>query len=450
MIVLVGCNHRSAPVSLREQLAFADAELPEVLRRLVAREGIAAAMLLCTCNRVEVLARATTSARRAQEEIGAFLCAERGLTAEQLDHHSYRFAARDAVEHLFGVAAGLNSQILGEPQILGQVKHAYRLAQRAGTLDPVLERVLQQALASAKRVRSRTGIDRHPVTVACAAVQLARQIFGELPGRRVLVLGAGKMAELVARQLTAAGPVELIVTSRTYNHARLAAERVGGRPVHWDEGLARLGQVDIVVACTGAMRPVLTRPQVAAALRARRGHPLLVIDIAVPRDVDPAVNELDNVYLYDIDGLQDVVDANLSQRRAAAEQARQEIAADVLAFDRWRQSLEVTPTIVALRERLLGLGLAEIERFRRRLGPLSAEQQEGIAELTRALVHKILHRPTVHLRRSVERGEAEACASSYREIFGLDEPQRAAGGGSREGDDPAAGPRHVIRGGKDA
>jgi len=233
------------------------------------------------------------------------------------------------------------------------------------------------------------------------------------------------------------------------------AQQVGGRPVHWEDGLERLNEVDIVVSCTASPRTILDRKQVAQARRLRRGQPLFIIDIAVPRDVDPRVNELDNVYLYDIDGLQSVVDANLKERARAAEQARAKIEREVKSFDAWRQSLDITPTIVSLRETLLGMARREVERFRRRLGPLSGDQQQAVEEMSRALVQKILHRPVVHLRKSVERGDVDSSTSLYREIFGLDDSGGGDGGGGRRaepGRKPRSGgqgPQRLVKGGKD-
>jgi glutamyl-tRNA reductase len=269
-----------------------------------------------------------------------------------------------------------------------------------------------------------------------------------------LLLGAGKMGDLVAKHLVSHGVDELVVASRTFNHAVEAASRVGGKAVNWEDGLGRLAEVDIVVSCTGAAHLILNKKEIAATLRGRRRGPLFLIDIAVPRDIDPKANELDNVYLYDIDGLQDVVEANLEERQAAAERAGRVIAHDVEAFDRWRQSQRMTPIIVALRESLLEMGRQEIRRHRRKLGPLEPHQEQAVEELTRSVIQKILHRPVRHLRGSVDRGDTHQVSAVYREIFGLDaesplpEPKRD------EPDDdssesPPPGPRRLLRGGRE-
>jgi len=455
MLVVYGCNYRNAPIELRERLAFPEKELPGALGRLLETEIIDEALILSTCNRVEVVARVDEQSTGAAEAVRDFLCADRGVPAADLDRHSYHFVERDAVQHLFSVASGLDSMILGEPQILGQVKQAYRVAQRAGTTGPILERLLQQCLSTAKRVRTDTGISRNAVSVAFAAVNLARQIFGELRGRTALVIGAGKMGELVARHLLTSGVGELLVTSRTYSRAVVSAAGVGGRPVEWDAILDRLATVDIVVSCTAAPRIVLDRSRVAKALKGRRGEPLFMIDIAVPRDIEPSVNDLDNVYLYDIDGLQGVVDANIEERRKAALEAQEEISRDVKGFLLWRRSLEITPTIVSLRERLGQLGNREIARFRRKLGQLDSGQEQVLDELVHGLIQKILHRPVVHLRKSVERGDTDACTAMYRAIFGLDEnrgrgERRAKGDHGPQGETRnRPGPQRIVRGGKE-
>ncbi len=450
MLLLIGVNHRSAPVALRERVAVSEERIPQILDRLMVVDGIEEALVLSTCNRVEFIARASSGAQPGLAALREFLIEHQGFTAEELSRHSYCFEGRQVVRHLYRVAAGLDSMIVGEPQILGQVKQAYRIAKGQGATGRVLERLLQHGLAAAKRVRTETGISRTAVSVAFAAVELARKIFGELPNRRVLVIGAGKMSDLVAKHLHANGVHDLTVCSRTYNHAETMAARRGGRAVHWDDGLAGVAAADIVVSCTGAPRPILTRDAMMRAVRARHGAPLFVIDIAVPRDVEPCVNELDNVYLYDIDELQGVVDSNLEERRRSAEEALSLIEVEVDAFDLWRRQHEVAPLIVSLRESLLGVAQSEIERFRSRLGSLAPPESRTVEELTRAVVQKILHRPIHHLRGAVERGDVDECAALYREIFGVEDAKAATSPPQQEErrDDDRPGPRRLLRGGK--
>ncbi len=441
MLLLVGLNHRSAPLSVRERAAFAEQDLPAALGRLLATPPVREAMILSTCNRVELLVRSNDGIS-APAAVRGFLESDRKLSAEEIRLHLYEYAGSEAVRHLFQVASGLDSMVLGEPQILGQVKRAYQVASDAGTTGPVLDHLLQQCLSAAKRVRTDTAISRNAVSIAFAAVELARTIFGELTGRSVLLLGSGEMDELAARHLSGNGVTSITVSSRTYTHAADLSGRLGGRAVSWDRFPEILEKVDIVVAGTAAPDTVLGKAQVQRAMRARRSRPLFLIDIAVPRDVEPEVNTLDNVYLYDIDDLQGVVDANLEERVRAAEEARRMVDAEVESYERWRHSLEVTPTIVALREALLAVGEREIERFRRRLGPMSSDQEHAVEELTRSVIQKILHSPIRHLKASAADGQGGGIARLVQEMFGLTiRPDGEPG----SGDPGGAAPRERAR-----
>jgi len=445
MLVLVGSNHRSAPVAVREKMSFPLQRLPEAHAELARDDGIREAMILSTCNRVEILVRTENDTGPVFESIQGFLARQHGLTADEIRRYTYRLEGDDAIRHLFGVASGLDSMILGEPQILGQVKQAYQTSREHGTIGPVLDRLLQHCLATAKKVRTETGISRNAVSVAFAAVELARKIFGDLTGRTAMLLGAGKMGDLVGRHLVANGASRLLVCSRTHTNAVLHAEGLGGKAVHWDDRLSALREADIVVSCTGAPHVVLEKKDVAAAARGRRLGPLFVIDIAVPRDVDPRVNELDNVYLYDIDALQGVIESNLEERRLAASRAKRMISEEVASFNRWVHAQEVTPLIVSLRKSLLGVGEHELDRMRGRLGGLDEKQRQAVEELTRAVIQKILHRPIRRLRDSVEKGDMLQTTALYREIFDL---EVAGDGDGSKGDTAADGPRRVVDGGK--
>jgi glutamyl-tRNA reductase len=420
MLVLLGINHQSAPLAIREQLAFGDSEIAPALVRLLQQDGIREAMILSTCNRIEVLVHAGDGSA-AVDRIKGFLAEERRVPIDQLNGHIYQHHDDDAVRHLFEVACGLDSMILGEPQIFGQMKQAYGIARKVGSTGPVLDHLLQQGFSAAKQVRTETGIARNAVSVAFAAVELARKIFGELAGRSVLVVGAGKMAALATRHLVASGIDHIFVTTRDGNRAEAFARSFGGEAVPWERAWDLLGSVDVVVAGTAAPGTLLFRDHVEQAVKARRSKPLFIIDIAVPRDVDPAVNDVQNVYLYDIDDLQGIVDDNLDDRKRAAVEARRMVGTHVHAFRQWHSSLKVTPTIVALRENLLGLGQQEVERFRRQLGEMTPSQVEAVSALTRSLVHKILHRPIRQLKSLSDRGDAAQYAALYREIFGIEQ-----------------------------
>ena len=419
MIVLIGLNHDSAPVEIREKLAYREVEVPDALMRLAERDEIEECLILSTCNRVEVLVRSYDD-RAAAEAVKGFLARERRVAPEQLNGHLYVRQNEEAVRHLFEVASGLDSMILGEPQILGQIKQAYAVARKVGTTGPVLDHLVQQGFSAAKQVRTDTGIARNAVSVAFAAVELARKIFGELSGRSVLVIGAGEMAELATKHLVANGIEKIVVTSRNVARAADFARRFGGEPVEWEKAWKHLEEVDVVVAGTAAPGTVLNRQDVQKVVRARRSRPLFIIDIAVPRDVDPAINDLPNVYLYDIDDLQGIIEDNLGDRRRAAIEARRMVDVHVQSFQHWQRSLQVAPTIVALRENLLEVGRKEIERFQRKLGEMTPEQAQAVEELTRAVVQKILHAPIRHLKKLADRGDAEGYAALYRDIFGIE------------------------------
>lgn len=442
MLVLFGLNHRSAPVSFRERVAFKEADLPAFLARLRAEEGVDEALILSTCNRVEMLVRGP-SERKAAEALAGFLARERQVTGEELERYTFRYEGLDAVRHMFHVAGGLDSMVLGEPQIMGQVKRAYAIAKDAGTTGPVLDHLMQQTLAAAKRVRTETGISRHAVSVAYAAVHLARKIFGDLEGRSALLLGAGKMTELAARHLVGNGIGSVTVTNRTYTRAVELAEQFGGSALYWEEAFDHLEKIDIVITGTAAPEPVLLRHHVQKAMRLRRNRPLFLVDIAVPRDVDPAVGEFDNVYLYDIDDLQGVVDSSLEERKAAAEAARQLLEGEVRNFDHWRQTLTIAPTIAAMSDHLHQVGRAEIERFHRKLQGLTPDQEKVVEELVRSVVQKILHPAIRTLKGSLQQGRAAERANLYRQIFDLERQAQSTGTPA------AAGPQRVLQGGKE-
>jgi len=449
MLTLLGMNHRSAPLDLRERACFAQDDVPAALRRVRESTRAAEALILATCNRVEILTR-TKDGPGMAGELRAFLAKERGLDDVTIDRHVYVHEGLHAVRHVFSVACGLDSMVLGEPQILGQLKKAYAIAREAGSTGPVLDRLLQHALSAAKRVRTSTGISRHAVSVAYAAANLARTIFDDLEGRSALLLGAGKMTELAAKHLASQGVTDLTVTNRTYARAETLAASLAGTAVPWDDFAKELTRVDIVLTGTAAATPVLTKAQVRQALRARRGRPLFIVDIAVPRDVEPSVHELEGVYLYDVDDLQGIVDEGLEERRRAADEARRMLDVEVVGFDRWRQSLDLSPTIAALYERLHHVGHEEIERYGRRLATLTPEQRAVVLDLTRSVIQKVLHTPIVALKSAAERGDAGPRAALYREIFGL-EPGRphATQGPSKVADVAGSGPTHAIQGGKD-
>ena len=387
---------------MREKLAFTRDELGEVSSRLRSVPGIEEGVILSTCNRTEVLAapRAGVPHEQVIDGIRDFLCDARDIEAAELERHLYAHKGLEAVRHLFRVASSLDSMMIGEPQILGQVKDAWSLATQAESVGPRLDSLLQRAFAVAKRVRAGTQIARNPVSISYAAAELAGRIFGSLAGRSVMILGAGKMADLAARHLITGGVRSVTVVSRTLHHAQELARRHNGTAVTFDSFEQYLPKVDIVVASTAAPHHVLDLAQAQRLMRQRRGRPIFFIDIAVPRNIDPACNKLDNLYLYDIDDLQQVVDHGLEDRRREAVLAEAMIEEELAAFKSRERAREASPTIVALREKMQGMAQDEMRRFRGKLGPLSEKQEAAIEEMVSALVNKLLHGPTRELKRA--------------------------------------------------
>lgn len=417
---LTGLNHKTAPVEVREQLAFDEGSLGEAFRELRARNGFHEALVLSTCNRVEVTVTADDDADT-EGTVTDFLCRFRGVPPDLVRPHLYHLRDRDAIHHIFRVAASLDSMVVGEPQILGQLKTAFALAKAHGAAGGYLEAVLTRAFSVAKRVRTETEIGRSAVSVSYAAVELAREIFGSLAGRKVLLIGAGKMSELAARHLHRSGADQIFVTNRSQDRAVQMAELFGGSVVAYDQFVARLAEIDILIASSAAPHYVLRKEDVRRALEARRNRPMFLIDIAVPRNIDPAVNELESAFLYDIDDLQKVVDANRQGRMKHAEQAEQIIAEEVDRMLARLKAREVAPTIVRLQEQLEALRTAEMERLRTRLGPLTPEQAQAVDALTKSIVAKIAHAPIAELRRQAAEPGGLAAIELIRRIFRLDE-----------------------------
>ncbi|HET8654868.1 MAG TPA: glutamyl-tRNA reductase [Longimicrobiaceae bacterium] len=423
-IVVVGLNHRTAPVDLREQLAFGRSEVPAALAELVAPGLAAEAVLLSTCNRTEFyLALEDTAAGEAAGR--ALLAGRAGLAPAEMGRHLYVHRDRAAVEHLFRVTAGVDSMILGEPQIQGQVKEAYQLAlatrSSAGpVVGTVLNRLFQSALRAGGRVRSETELGLGAASVSSAAVELAKKIFGSLQGRNALVVGAGEMSEITVDCLKREGVRRCLVANRTEARAKELAERVGGQPIEWDGIGAALARVDIVVCSTAAPRPVLRGEQVRAALPGGARRPLCIVDIAIPRDVEPEVGREPNVFLYNIDDLQSIVDTNLGRRRDELPRAEALIAEGLDEFWSWYASLAVVPTIRALRDHGEALRQEELEKALRRLAHLAPEDRAAVEALTRALLNKLLHAPTVRLREAAGNGRGTAVLDLVRYLYELD------------------------------
>lgn len=416
--LIVGVNHKTAPVAVRERLAFDQESLAAALKELRAREGVEEGLILSTCNRVEI-------ALTAQDGVDAcfavdrFLAENRQVAPEWLYPHLYHYEDREAVRHLFRVAASLDSMIVGEPQILGQLKAAYAAAKAQGAINSFMETLLTRAFAVAKRVRSETGIGESAVSVSYAAVELAREIFGSLADKKVMLVGAGKMSELAARHLHRSGARQVFVTNRTLERARELAETFRGTIIEYDRFLGFLPEIDILITSSGAPHYILKKSDMRRVIEARRNRPMFLIDIAVPRNIEPEVNELDNVFLYDIDDLQKVVDANLGERKKRAELAEQ-IVSQELERMMWRlKAREVAPTIVSLQDQLEQIRAGELERARGKMGPLTPQQEEALEALTRGIINKIAHAPISELRRQAGQPEGSHIIEAIRRVFRL-------------------------------
>ena len=423
-LVVVGISHRTAPLDLRERLAFPEERLVQDLQEFAGLSGVGEAVIVSTCNRVEIYAGASDPAV-AGATLRRRLAERHGIPREELDEHLYERAGDEGVHHLFRVASSLDSLVVGEPQILGQIKEAFVRAVDAGAAGPVLQRCMHRALKVARKVRNETAIGRESVSVSSVAVDLARKIFGSLAGRPVLLVGAGKMSHLAARKLQSEGAPEVLVANRSRDRAEEMAREYGGRACD----LARLGELlveaDIVFASTSAREYVIRPEMVSGAMRSRRQRPLFLIDTAVPRNVDPRVNEIDNVYLFDMDDLQRVVASNQAERMREATMAEAMVEAEVEAFAGWRRTLSVVPTVVALRERLDGIQRAETQRVLRRLEGVAAltdRDRELIEGLGRRIVGKILHEPVSTLKRDGAGGGPVDLVSAAQALFGLDAP----------------------------
>lgn len=417
-LLITGVSHKTAPVEVRERLAFREETLPAALADLRAHAGVSEAMILSTCNRVEIAVTAEDGCDP-QAVVEAFLSDRKGVEPGSLEPHVYRHEGREAIHHLFRVAASLDSMVVGEPQILGQLKTAYGAAKDCGALCGWLDGLVSRAFSVAKRVRSETGIGQMAVSVSYAAVELARKIFGALNGRTIMIVGAGKMSELAARHLRRSGASHVFVTNRTHERAVEMAALFQGTPVEYTRFVSMLPEVDIVITSSGAPAYILRKEDMQRVIAARRNKPMFLIDIAVPRNIEPSVNNLDNVFLYDIDDLQEVVNANLRERMKEAESAEAMVAEEVDRMMARLKVAEVTPTIVSLQEQLEQIRAGEIEKVRRKFGPFTEQQEAALEMLTRGIINKIAHGPISELRNHAGRPEGAHVVAAIRKAFHL-------------------------------
>jgi glutamyl-tRNA reductase len=427
-LLVLGVSHRTAPVAVRERLAVVPEAMEGVLAMLAALPSIREAALLSTCNRVEIYAAIDRDADRAAQGLGDALARHAGVTPLELGAHLYERRDADAVQHLFRVAASLDSLVLGEPQILGQTKQAHETARRLGSAGPILNACFQGAFRVARRVRRETEIARNPVSISSVAIELARQVFGGFAGREVLVVGAGKMSELAARTLHAHGAT-LTVTNRTRARADELGVRFGASVRDWSDLVGALGVADIVIASTGAQQPVLTLEMLRQVQRARRGRPLFLLDIAVPRDVEPEAGKLDGIYLADIDNLQKVAAEHRDGRQNEAAEAEAIVAQELDRFLKAWRGRQLAPTVTALRAHVIGLAQAEAARVAAAMPGLGDREKRAISDLAESIAKKLLHAPQMALRND-DADDGVSLVTAVQRLFAL----QVAAASSVEGD----------------
>ncbi len=417
-IVLLGVNHNTAPVEVRERLSLSGSDTP-ALRLFAELPFCEEVVFLSTCNRVEVLVSANRLDEVKESIKGLWL--DRGkMDSNTLHGALYEYEGMSAIRHLFRVASSLDSMVVGEPQILGQLKDAYRMASEAKTAGLVLNRLLHKAFSVAKRVRTETRIASHAVSISYAAVELAKKIFGDLAGKNGMLIGAGEMAELAAQHLIASGADKLVVANRTLSRAVDLARSLGGSAISLEEVGDALVDADIVISSTGAPGISLRKDQVKRIMRPRRHRLLFFIDIAVPRDIDPRVNDIDNVYLYDIDDLKGVIEFNKAEREKEASKADRMVEAEVIKFMAWMESLNVVPVIQHIQEKAEAVRQKEISRSHKVLESLNDEQQKALDVITRSIVQKILHDPIVYIKKGAQENNSEMILDAACRLFGID------------------------------
>lgn len=416
-IQLIGVNHRTAPVEVRERFAVPEKHLPEALQSLVNHPGVSEGLIVSTCNRVEILA----GLKNGSCDLRSFLSDYFHVDREEFDSYTYEFREKEAIRHLFRVTSSLDSMVVGEPQILGQVKEAYAVARAIGAVHSELDALLTRSFAVAKKVRNETAIATSAVSIASVAVDLAKKIFGDLKGKSVYLVGAGKMCELAARHLLASGAGNILVANRTYDRAVKLASKFNGEPVKFEDLYSTVAKADIIISSTGAPHAIFRKEHGEQFLAKRRNRPMFFIDIAVPRDVDPSLNDLDGIFVYDIDDLQSVVATHVADRKREAVHAEEIVALEVDRFHEKLQQHDVVPTILSLQEYLENIRQAEIDRHRGKFGEITPQQEAAIDALTRAMINKIMHTPIVALKTAAKSPEAETVVHLIRRVFNLPE-----------------------------
>ena len=419
-IVLLGLNHKTAPVDVRECIAFTAEETDRALVMLRGNPTIGESVLFSTCNRIELL-MAVDERDAAVRIAKAFIAEFKKVPLSQFENALYQYVGDEAVRHTMQVAASLDSMVVGEPQILGQMKEAYRKATVEKTSGVILNKLLHRTFMVAKKVRTETGIGDHAVSISYAAIELGKKIFGDLEGKRVMLIGAGEMAELAVDHLIRNRAGTITVANRTFSSGVELANRFRGKAIKFEEIIDCISDVDIIISSTGAPEYVLQKNQIKAAMKSRRNRSLFFIDIAVPRDIDPDINRINNAYVYDIDDLKGIVDENIDDRNREAVKAHRIIDEAVIGFHQWVDTLKVVPTIVSLRGKVETMARQELEKTLMSLNHLSESDKRTIQRMTGALVNKILHEPTDYLKKDGCRGNKSVALDLTRKLFNLEE-----------------------------
>jgi glutamyl-tRNA reductase len=415
-IFVAGLNHNTADVEVREKVAFDGSRLDDGLKRFRELPEVEEAMILSTCNRVELYAH-VKDIQKASESVKNFLSEFHHVNRSLLDKAIYTHDDVDAIRHIFRVASSLDSMVVGEPQILGQLKEAFEIALEKKTTGILLNRLMKKAISVAKRVRSETKIAENAVSISFAAVELAKKIFADLSGKVFMLLGAGEMAELAARHLMSNGVKEVIVANRSFERACDLSKEFNGRPVKLDDFLREMAHSDIVICSTGAPNYILMKDQMQKVMKERKQRPVFLIDISVPRNIDPKINDLDNVYLYNIDDLQGIVDTNMFERKKEAEKAEKIIEEEIEPFLRWISSLDSVPTIVALREKAEEIKKEEFEKLMNRFPDMEDKQKKAIEYMVSAIINKLIHPPTKALKEDPE--DKDLLIATIKKLYGI-------------------------------
>jgi glutamyl-tRNA reductase len=419
-LILVGVNHKTTPVEIREKLAFTKGKIEESVDRLFNFPDIIEHTILSTCNRVEIYARANCQ-DSAIKAIKQFICDYHEVSPVELEDHFYSYRNEEAVEHLFRVSSSLDSMILGEAQILGQVKDAYSLAKDLRSTGLVLNQLFEKAFSIAKKVREETGIAERSVSISSAAVELAQKIFDDLENRTVMLVGTGEMAELAAKHLISYGVKTVYVTSRTYDRAANLARTLNGSALDFEAFKNELHRADIVITSTSASNFIIKKEMVEKAIHKRKNKPIFFIDIAVPRDIEPDINDLENIYLYDIDDLHVVVSANMKEREKEADNAMNFISQEVTKFNNWVGTLDAVPTIVEIRKKAENIRMQEIEKTLKKISYLSEDDKKLLRQMSSSIVNKILHKPTIKLKQKTQSEDGHVYLKAIRHLFHLDD-----------------------------